>query len=46
MAADYKSVPVENRRKSWIAEHWAIAGITALVGACALAGIFIFSIFL
>ena len=43
MAADFGTVG--NRKDSWLFQHWAIAGIIALVGACTLAVIFFVSFF-
>jgi hypothetical protein len=45
MIADYGRVPGGSGKNSWFAQHWALSGIVALVGACALAGIFLAFIF-
>jgi hypothetical protein len=45
MAEGFGRVPGGSRKDSWFAQHWALSGIVALVGACALAGIFFASVF-
>jgi hypothetical protein len=45
MAEGFGSKPSESKKVSWFAQHWALSGIVALVGTCALAGMFFVSVF-